>query len=409
MRTVRATRLTLLLALVTALLVAAGCGGEKKEAATTAAPPAGAGAPADPASLPLDPGNIANVNGQQISQAAFDNLLGQAKASSGQPGQPPYPAEGSADFLDLKAKAVEYLVQNTEMAQKAQQMGITVDDAAIKQRFDQIVTQQFNGKADEATKQYKDAGLTQADVDDAIRNQLISQQLYDKVGQSAPVSDADVQAEYDKNKARYETPPSRDVRHILVKTKAKADQLRAQIEGGAKFEDLAKKFSTDKGSATQGGLLPGLQQGQTVPPFDKAAFSQKVGVVSQPIKTTYGYHLIKVVKIQPKQATPFAQVKDQIRQQLTQTRQSEAYVKFTDGIKAEYATKIRYADGYDPTALAAEAKKLAASTTTPAPGAPTTSTTEGTPVPSTTTAKPPTTSTAAPAATPKPTTTAKKP
>ena len=84
------------------------------------------------------------------------------------------------------------------------------------------------------------------------------------------------------------------MRHILVKTKAKADDIYDQLKGGADFAALAKKYSEDTGSKANGGKLT-ISKGQTVAPFDQTAFLLKTNEISQPVKTEFGYHVIQPI------------------------------------------------------------------------------------------------------------------
>jgi parvulin-like peptidyl-prolyl isomerase len=164
------------------------------------------------------------------------------------------------------------------------------------------------------------------------------------------VSDADLKQYYDQHQDQYSQPASREVRHILVKDKGTADKLYSQLKGGADFAALAKKFSQDPGSKSLGGKLT-VSKGQTVPPFDKVAFSLKTKELSQPVKTQYGWHVIQALSaVKPAKKTPFAQVKEAIRQQLLQQKRSEAMSKWVDDLKKEYASKINYATGFAPAA-----------------------------------------------------------
>src|SRR6266545_4401033 len=109
---------------------------------------------------------------------------------------------------------------------------------------------------------------------EAIKEQLVSQALFKKVTGDIKVSDADIKAYYASHKTQYVQPESRDVRHILVQKKALADSLYAQLKAGANFAKLAKRYSKDPGSASNGGKLT-VSKGQTVAEFDKTAFSLK--------------------------------------------------------------------------------------------------------------------------------------
>jgi peptidyl-prolyl cis-trans isomerase D len=145
------------------------------------------------------------------------------------------------------------------------------------------------------------------------------------VRQTVQVPDADVEAFYNQNKAQYSTEGRVRASHILLKTegkddatvKAKAEALLAQAKApNADFAALAKANSEDEGSAVNGGDLNYFGKGQMVPEFEQAAFSLKPGQVSDLVKTTFGYHIIKVVDSQAETVRPVADVKPEIIEQL---------------------------------------------------------------------------------------------
>jgi parvulin-like peptidyl-prolyl isomerase len=140
------------------------------------------------------------------------------------------------------------------------------------------------------------------------------------------------------------------VRHILVQKKALADRLYAQLKAGANFAKLAKKFSKDPGSASNGGKLT-ISKGQTVPEFDKTAFSLKKGELSPPVHTQYGYHIIQALSdIKPSQKTPFDTVKASIKQQLEQQKKTDLVTKWDENTRKYFCgdTRIKYQVGYQP-------------------------------------------------------------
>ena len=147
----------------------------------------------------------------------------------------------------------------------------------------------------------------------------------EKVRETVQVPDADVEAFYTQNKAQYSTEGRVRASHILLKTegkddatvKAKAEALLAQAKApNADFAALAKANSEDEGSAVNGGDLNYFGKGQMVPEFEAAAFSLKPGQISDLVKTTFGYHIIKVVDSQPETVRPVADVKPEIIEQL---------------------------------------------------------------------------------------------
>jgi len=146
------------------------------------------------------------------------------------------------------------------------------------------------------------------------------------------VSEDEIKQYYQSNRDSFvKKPEQREARHILIKidadqteaeAKKKIDELRQKIAKGADFAELAKEYSQDPGSASQGGELGYFGRNVMDPAFEKVAFSLKPGEVSQPVKTPFGYHLIKLEKIRSETITPLAEVKDKIRHEL-QMRQAE--------------------------------------------------------------------------------------
>jgi parvulin-like peptidyl-prolyl isomerase len=320
----RTRSLIILLAALLAV-VAAGCGGSD--------------------SVPSDA--VAQVGDQTITQAQYQQLLSQAKKSYAAQKRT-FPKAGTAEYEQLKNQAVQYLVQRAEFAQKAKDLDINVSDKQINDRLDQIKKQYFGGNDKKYKTQLKQQGLTEQQVRDDIKAQLVSEAIFKKVTENVKVTDADVKKYYDDHKTQYGVPEQREIAHILVKKKALADSLYQQIQNGANFSALAKKYSQDPGSKAQGGKLT-ISRGQTVAPFDQTAFLMHTGQVSHPVKTEFGYHIIKALgPIKPAKTTPFSEVKASISQQLQQTQKNTAMTKWVNDTKKEFAKKIHYQVGYAP-------------------------------------------------------------
>jgi parvulin-like peptidyl-prolyl isomerase len=297
--------------------------------------------------------DIATVGDQKITKDQLDSMLNRAKKSY-ESDKRAFPKPGTADYNTLQSQAVAFLVQRAEFAQEATDKGIKISDKEINDRIAQIKKQFYSG----SDKRYEDAlkqqGITDDQAKDEVRAQLISEKLYAKVTSSVHVSDATIRAYYAQNKASYVQKQSRDIRHILVNAnqKALADRLYSQLVANHEknFATLAKKYSKDPGSAANGGRLT-ITKGQTVPPFDKTAFSLKTGELSQPVKTTYGWHIIQALSaIKPPSTTPLSKVKDSIRQQLEQQKKNEVMTKWVEDLKKPFCKpgKITYAPGYAP-------------------------------------------------------------
>ena len=292
-------------------------------------------------------GSIAKVGKVDITRAQFTALLGQAQRSYASQKRP-FPTAGSSGYISLQTQAVQFLVQRAEFQAKAVELGIKISDKSIDARLVDIKKQYFGGDEKKYLKQLKDQGVTVEQVRADILAQIISEDIFKKVTADVKVSDADIKAYYVKNPTSYTQAESRDVRHILVKTKALADSIYGQLKGGADFAKLAKQYSLDPGSKANGGKLT-ISRGQTVPEFDKMAFSLKVDELSKPVKTQFGYHVIQALtKVKPKTTQPLAQVRETIRQQLLQQQRSEAMTKWVEGVKKEFVAKVAYATGFEP-------------------------------------------------------------
>jgi peptidyl-prolyl cis-trans isomerase D len=178
--------------------------------------------------------------------------------------------------------------------------------------------------------------------------------------QNAQVSDQQLQQQYQDNIDSYRTPERVKVRHILIKTqgkpkedvpklKAKAEDILKQLQQGANFADLAKKDSEDPGSAEKGGELGWIVRGQTVPAFEKTAFSLPPGQLSGVIETEYGFHIIQVEDKQAAHTQTFDEVKPQLLAGAKKQAANANLTKAIDIARTEVA--------HNPSQAAAIAKK----------------------------------------------------
>ncbi len=296
---------------------------------------------------------VAKVGDSTITQKQFDALLAQAKRSYVSQKRA-FPKAGTPEYQALKNQAVQYLVQRVEFAQEASKLGVKVTDKDVDKRLAQIKKQYFGGSDSRYKKQLKQQGLTEDQVRDDIRANLVSEKLFAKVTGKVKVSDADIQKYYDAHQDQYGVPEQRDVAHILVKTKVLADQLYKRVKNGEDFSTLAKKYSQDPGSKKQGGKLT-ISKGQTVGPFDQTAFLLKTNQVSHPIKTQFGYHIIKALgAVKAAKVTPLdAKLKASIRQQLEQQKKNDSMTAWVNNLKKDFSGKIDYQAGYSPPSTAA--------------------------------------------------------
>jgi parvulin-like peptidyl-prolyl isomerase len=305
---------------------------------------------------------VAVVDGEEIAKSDYEALINQAKQSYKNQ-EREFPNAGSQEFQTLRNQAVQFLVQREQFEQQAAEMDVQVTDKQVDARLEQIKKQYFGGDDAKYEKQLKAQGLSETQVRNDIRAQLVSEKVFEQVTKDVKVTDPEIEKYYNENTEQYSQPESREVRHILVKTKAQADDLYQQLQDGGDFAALAKKFSEDTGSKATGGKLT-ISKGQTVAPFDATAFALKEGVVSQPVKTEYGFHLIEALgPVKEKKTTPLKDVKDSIRQQLLQTKKNETMTAWVDELKKDYEDKVTYAVGFNPPPASTGTTSLGAETT----------------------------------------------
>ena len=199
------------------------------------------------------------------------------------------------------------------------------------------------------TEKYKKA---MADFEERLLFTLATEKVLDEAAKK-PVSDADAQKFYNEHQEIFKVPAAIRASHILIRAdknmpkkdqdaaqKKAADLLREIETGKVTFEDAAKNHSAD-GTRSRGGDLGFFTKGQMVPPFEKAAFALKKGqMTSKPVKSEFGWHIIKVTDTRDASIRAFADVKEDIKADLTRERQVEAVKKERDVLRARYGAKV---------------------------------------------------------------------
>jgi foldase protein PrsA len=345
------------------LLVASACGGGSSSSSTSTT---GTGS--------VVAGSIAQVASRDIPKSELDAAMARAKLSYVAQKRT-FPKAGTSAYTQLQTQAVQTLVQQLELRVGGDRLGVSVTDNQVTTRLDQIKKQYFPGAGgkgvDDAKYQaaLKQQGLTESALRDQIEEQLREQAIYNAITRKVTVPQSEIQKYYDQNrKTLYSQPASRHVRHILVKTKAEAEKLYKQLaHSDAKFAALAKKDSTDTGSGSKGGDLGNIQQGQTVPPFNQVAFHIKQGVVSHPVHSQFGYHLIEALgPVIPATVKPLDKaLSTQIQTQLEQTDKQKAFYDWFQNLKKDLDPQVVYAAGYKPPPPVTSALGSTASTITP--------------------------------------------
>ena len=236
--------------------------------------------------------NIATVNGKPVPKSRVDTLV--KSATHGQEAPP-------------------------ELLQQAR------DQAVIREIFAQEAEKQGVGKSADYQAQLELA-----------RQAILINQLFEQYKKAHPISDAEAKAEYEKVKAA-QSGNEYHARHILVDNEDEAKKLTAQIKAGGKFDEIAKKSSKDTGSAENGGDLDWAKPSSYVPEFAAALQKLKPGEMTDtPVKTQFGYHIIKLEEVRPAQFPAYDEVKDKLKQQMEQGKVQEYQEKLRKAAKTDY-------------------------------------------------------------------------
>ena len=324
------------------------------------------------------PGNaVAEVDGTAIEKNDFEHWLNVAAKSGGQAGAAapkppsyeacvnqkrkttPKPAKGQPKVTDAQLKAQckqEYNALRDQVLQllisfqwiegEAQEQNIKVSESEVKKSFDKQKKEAFP-KAADFDKFLKESGQTEEDILQRVRLDTLSTKIREKVTKGKDkVTDAQIEEYYNKNKQRFAQPEKRDLRIVLTKTKAKAEQAKAALEDGESFKSVAKQYSIDQASKAQGGKLPAVAKGQQEKALDEAIFKAKKGELVGPVKTQFGYYVFEVNKVTPESQQTLAQAKETIKQTLASQNQQKALDSFVKSFRKRWKEKTDCREGY---------------------------------------------------------------
>ena len=297
---------------------------------------------------------VAVVGDQSISKTEFDELITYAKRSYDAQKRP-FPKVGTPEYVQLRDQAMRFLVQRTQFEVKAEDLDIDVSDEAVDKRIDQYIKERHKGDKKKFQAEIKGQGLSEPQARDIIEANLVQEAIFNKVTAGLKISDDEVKKYYDKNKAQYGTPETREVRHVLVKQKPLADRLYNELKGGGNWNAVASKHSQDPASKKKGGRMTATK-GQLVPEFEQTAFTIGNNGISKPVKTQYGWHVIQALgPVKKSKATPYNQVKEAIRQQLLQDKRNKEMEKWVADMRKDLNKETKYQVGYKPKAQDAAA------------------------------------------------------
>jgi foldase protein PrsA len=330
------------------------------------------------------PGNaVVQVNGTPITKTTFEHWMSVASASTAsstgttgaKPAIPvppdytaciahleataPKPAKGQAkptsaqlkseceqQYKSLQQEVLGFLISSSWVLGEAESLGVKVSDSEVKKEFEKIKNEQFP-KAAEFQKFLATSGQTVSDLLLRVKLNMLSSKIQQKIAkQKATVSKEEIKKYYEQHKSQYGTPEKRDVRIVLTKTEAQANEAKKEIESGKSFASVAKSKSIDPTSKNTGGELKGVVKGQEEKALDEAIFSAPKGKLGGPVKTPFGYYIYEVTSTTPGSSQSLAQSEAAIKQQLAATGQQSALSKFVKEFRSKWEAKTECASGY---------------------------------------------------------------
>lgn len=302
----------------------------------------GVGSAKDPSKANLYKGPSAAVDGKKISDKDFNSLLSQKRVEFMQWG-------GAVSEELIRDITLEDAINQQIMKNAQQKMGIRVSEGDVKKFIDKL-RKRYPTEEEWTQLMYQTGSESERALRGKIREYLVFEKFILELAKQAKMTVSD-----DQLAKSYE---SVEASHILIKVKSSADEkdghtdaealrmineIYAQIQGGADFAELAKAKSEDPGSKEQGGSLGFIERGQMVAPFEEAAFGLKAGEMSKPVKTSFGYHIVKVTNRREAKGEEFDSVKADLRNQLLmQKYQSEKFNEWHE--KQKKAAKVEILD-----------------------------------------------------------------
>lgn len=268
---------------------------------------------------------LAKVGSTKITKADLDNIIKQYMDQYAQ--QYGEDFESNATIKDqikeLKTQGLDILIDEEILIQKAKELKLTPEKAELDKQIEEIITKdkETYGGDEGFTSALEASGLTEESYKKYNERRIITQAVIDNMTKDITVSDEELQKYYDENPSEF---TGANISHILIADETKAKEIRERAANGEDFAALAKEASEDTGSKEKGGDLGFTMYNTTqlVPEFVAGMKVLKEGEISQPVKSDYGYHIIKATGVK---VTSFDESKDATKDTLLKEQKSKIY------------------------------------------------------------------------------------
>jgi parvulin-like peptidyl-prolyl isomerase len=281
-----------------------------------------------------------------ITQEQFDRAVEQTAARQG---LQEVPATDDPQYDLLQDAAISDLLLGIWVRGEADERGIEISDRETDEELQTVIEQQF-GDQQGFERFLEQSSFTEEEARDRIELQLISDRIQGEVlPEEPPITDEEIQAFYDENAEQFEQPETRDVRQILTKTEAEAQDALDRLEqddSAKSWEEVAKDVSIDEATSANGGLSEGVVQGQSEGLLDQQIFAAPTGELVGPFGTDGGFYVIQVENVTPAETTPVSEARGQIVQTLASARQQELAQAFQEDFAVKWSSRTFCAPGF---------------------------------------------------------------
>jgi foldase protein PrsA len=289
------------------------------------------------------------------------------KPAKGQPEptEAQFKTQCKQQYDQFKSEVLGFLIRSTWLDQEAEKQKVKVSDKDVQKQIDDIKKQQFTQKGS-YEKFLQQAGLTNEDVLFQQRVRELQNKITQKITKGKDnVTDAQIADYYNKHKSQFATPERREVRIVLTRTKARAQQAEDALQSGGSWKSVAKQYSIDQASKNKGGVLEGgVAKGQQEKALDTAIFKASKGKLTGPVKTQFGWYVFEVTKVTEGKEQSLEESKNTIKQQLVNQNQQSALKKFGDDYRKRYKAETDCRKGYEVDDCKNAPKKKASTTPT---------------------------------------------
>ncbi len=265
------------------------------------------------------PAVAATVNGEPIYTAEVDRYVREIGARFGVDFSK---GDAARQRQQVARSVLDQLIERTLILQEARRTGRLASDAAVEDRLREIA--RAFPSPEEFDRALQQQGVSRAELRDRVRFELTVRRILDDLRVPAP-TDQEARAYFQAHREAFDEPERVRVRHVLLRTEAEARVALARLRAGESFAQVAKELSQDPGTRDRGGEVGLVAPGQTVPEFEQVAFRLKPGELSEPVRTSFGYHIVQVTEKLPARKATWEGVRQQVLELLRENKRREAF------------------------------------------------------------------------------------